>query len=80
MILFLQDGTLPDDPTKAKKLIAQESVLVLVGGILYYVNPHGDYKRRAAVPSHLREQLLNENHRGVFSGHFSGPRLYNMLC
>ena len=35
MIDFLQDGVLPDDFSRAKKLTAQESLFALVGGILY---------------------------------------------
>ena len=60
-------------------MVAQKSILALIDGILYYIDPRNSNEQRAAVPSHLRERLLNENHRGVFSGHFSGPRLYNML-
>ena len=79
MINFLQGGTLPEDPSKARKLAAQESVFTLTDGVLYYVDPRHGNRRRVAVPTHLRDQLLKESHRGVYSGHFSGNRLYNTL-
>ena len=78
-IMYLQDGTLPEDSNRARRLAAQESVFVLLDGILYYVDQHHGNRRRVAVPTHLREQLLKESHRGVYSGHFSGNRLYNTL-
>ena len=31
------------------------------------------------MPTQLRDQLLKESHRGMYSGHFSGNRLYNTL-
>ena len=76
---FLQNGVLPEDSNRAKKLAAQESLFALIDGILYYVDPRHGNRKRIAVPSHLREQLLEENHRGIYSGHFSGNRLYNTL-
>ena len=43
MINFLQGGNLPEDPSKARKLAAQESVFTLTDGVLYYVDPrHGN--------------------------------------
>ena len=79
IIDFLQDGTLPEDSSRARKLSAQESLFALVGGILYYIDARHNNRKRVAVPSHLREQLLRESHRGAYSGHFSGSRLYNTL-
>ena len=76
---FLQNGVLPEDSNRAKKLAAQESLFALIDGILYYVDPRHGNRKKIAVPSHLREQLLEENHRGIYSGHFSGNRLYNTL-
>jgi len=79
MIDFLQNGVLPEDSDRARKLSAQECLFALVDGILYFIDArHGNCKR-VAVPSHLREQLLRESHRGIYSGHFSGNRLYNLL-
>ena len=79
MIDFLQVGVLPDDSSRAKKLTAQEPLFALVDGILFYIDARHGNRKRVAVPSHLREQLLVQSHRGVYSGHFSGNRLYNTL-
>ena len=80
MIDFLQDGALPGDPQRAKKVSAQESLFALVDSVLYFVDPHRGHRKRVAVPSHLWEHLLRECHRGIYSGHFSGNRLYNTLA
>ena len=53
MIDFLQDGVLPDDFSRAKKLTAQESLFALVDGILYYIDVRCGSQKRVAVPSHL---------------------------
>ena len=76
---FLSTGSLPEDGTRAKLLASQETLFTLVNGILYYVDPKGDHRRRVAVPEHLQTQLMDENHRGRYSGHFSGPKLYNAM-
>ena len=79
IIEFLRNGKLPEDSTSAKKLSAQESLFALVNNVLYYIDPRHDNRKRVAVPAHLREQLLTDSHRGIFSGHFSGNRVYNSL-
>ena len=76
---FLSSGRLPEDSKRAKTVASQETLFSLSDGILYYVDPKGDHQRRVAVPQHVRKQLLEENHRGLYGGHFSGPKLYNAL-
>ena len=76
---FLTDGRLPEDSNRAKGMAPQEALFTLVDGVLYYVGPKDNHRRRAAVPQHLRKQLLEENHRGLYGGHFSGPKLYSAL-
>ena len=79
IIDFLSDGQLPNDSNRAKVIASQEALFTLVDGVLYYVDPKSDHPRRVAVPQHLRKQLLEENHRGLYGGHFSGPKLYSAL-
>ena len=79
MIYLLQDNTLPEDSTRAKQISAHESQFTLMDGILYYIDAHHNNRKQVAVPSQLQEQLLRESHRDIYSGHFSGNRLYNML-
>ena len=76
---FLGEGKLPENPDRAKKLVAQESLFSLIDGILFYIDHRHGNRKRVAVPHHQQEKLLQENHRGVYSGHYSGPKLYNAL-
>ena len=79
MMRFLRDGTVPADECKARKLAAQGSMFSLVDGILYYIDHRRSNQKRAVVPHHLRKGVLQESHRGVYSGHFAGNKLYNAL-
>ena len=76
---YLEHGSLPDDPLRARMIAAQEPLFAVVDGILYYIDPKHGNRRRAAVPRHLRRQVLEESHAGPLGGHFSGNRLYNAL-
>ena len=79
LMLYLQHDHLPDDPERAKKLVAKASQFILVDGILTFLDHnHGD-RRRVAVPLHLREKIMSVSHSGTYSGHFAGAKLYNML-
>ena len=76
---FLSSGCLPEDSKRAKTVASQETLFSLVDGIFYYVDPKGNHQRRVAVPQHLRKQLFEENHHGIYGGHFSCPKLYSAL-
>ena len=79
MMDYLKGGELPNNLDEAKKLVAQESLFTIVDGTLFFIDHRHDSRKRVAVPSHLREQLLRENHKGTYSGHFSGLKLYSTL-
>ena len=79
MMEFLGNGSLPSDGDRAKKLAAQEPLFSLLGDVLYYIDHKRENRKRVAVPQHLREQLLRENHKGLYGGHFAGQRVYNTL-
>ena len=79
MIELLEKGTLPSDDNRATKIAAQEPQFALTDNILYYIDPKRGNRRRTAVPEHLREKLLRENHKGPYGGHFAGQRIYNTL-
>lgn len=68
---FLQNGSLPSDEVAAKKLVIQASLLTMVAGILFYLDPRRKNCKRTVVPHHLQEKIINESHRGVYSGHFA---------
>ena len=63
---FLSEGCLPGDSKRAK--------------IVYYVYSKGGHRQRVAVRRHLQKQLMEENHRGLYGGHFTGPKLYSTLA
>ena len=75
---FLSSGRLPEDSKRAKIVASQETLFSLVDGILYYVDPKSN-QQRVAVLQYLQKQLLEENHCGLYGGHFSGPKLYSAL-
>lgn len=79
MIRYLDAGELPVDDTKARKLVAQAYSFTLMDGVLYFVDPRQDDRKRAVVPSQLRGEILEESHSGPMAGHFSGVRLYKSL-
>lgn len=79
MMDFLHRGTLLDDLNRARKLAAQQPLFPLMDGILYYIDAHHGNCKRVVVPSHLRVKVLQENHHGLYSGHFSGNGIYNTL-
>jgi len=76
---YLQQGSLPDDERTAKKISAQAMNFAVVDDVLYLIDPKQQGRKRAAVPHHLRRQILMEYHGGVMAGHFSGDRLYKLV-
>ena len=71
----------PTDDREAQTVAAQALNFVIVDNVLYFVENRrgGSSWRRAAVPSHLQRQIMEESHGGRNAGHFSGPRLYATL-
>ena len=43
------------------------------------MNSKGQVTRRAVLPTHLCQSVMEENHCGPFAGHFSGDRMYRTL-
>ena len=80
LMRYLEKDELPTDNTKARKLVAQAYSFVLLDGILNFVDPRRDDRKRAFVPSHLRGGILEENYSGPMAEHFSGIRLYKALA
>ena len=78
-IQFLTEGSLPDDDKAARKIAILATSLAVVDGILYFVDSKRDHRRRCAVPSQLRHQVMEESHSGPMAGHFSGEKLYKSL-
>ena len=79
IIQFLVDGSLPDDNQVGKKIAMQASSFAVIEGILYFVDPKQNCRKRCTVPHHLRAQIMEENHSGMMAGYFSGEKLYKSL-
>ena len=80
-IVFVEEGVLPSDEPRARKLALQANQFVVIDGILYYVDSKRGQQRRTVVPEHLRTTLLELNNSGgSLSGHLSGPRLCKALA
>ena len=76
---FISHGVLPLEETIAPKLALQRSLFTIVEGVLYYVDPKRDNRKRAVVPKHLRKRILEEVHAGPYGAHFSGQRMFSTL-
>ena len=78
IIHFLTTNELPTDNKRARKIAMQQSIFTVVDDVLYYIDPKRDHQKRIAVPKQIREQILEEAHRGAMSGHFSGRRTFSV--
>ena len=76
---FLEKEELPSEEKRARRIALQASLFTIEGRLLLYIDPKQKHRKRVAVPRHLREQILKENHSSGMSGHFSGSRTYNVL-
>ena len=76
--VYLEKEKLPTDAKKAEMTVRQAQDFVLIDGVLHFVEKGGG-RRRIAVPSHLRQNILQENHGGVYSGHFASSKLYGAM-
>ena len=79
IICFLENGEIPTEEKRAKKVVLQQTLFAIVNKILYYVDPKNNHHRRVVVPQHLKGRILNETHCNVTGGHFSGNRTYSAL-
>ena len=81
IINHVERGELPTDPEKARRITLLSTQFSLVDDILYLIDTQnkGSPRVRVAVPKHLQEQLMQEQHRGLMGAHFSGNRLFGVL-
>ena len=79
LIKYVEDGTLPCDEKQCHRVVAQWTFFALVDGVLFHVDPKRKHQKRAVVPDHLREEIMQSVHGGPFAGHFSGNRLFKVL-
>ena len=79
IVSFLGTGELPAEEKHTRRLALQQSLFTLEDGVLFYVDPKQEHRKRVAVPSYLRSQILAENHSSAVGGHFAGKRMYGAL-
>lgn len=79
IITFLETAELPADDKRARKVALQSSMFTMEGGILYFIDAKRGNRKRVVAPQHKRCDLIDETHRGLFGGHFSGDRVYHTL-
>lgn len=78
----LEFGILPADEQEARTGAVQVLNTAIVEDLLYFVeSKRGGCSsiRRAAVPSHLQQQIMEDYQGGRMAGHFPGPWLYMAL-
>ena len=84
LIQYTEEGTLPTSQQRAcnYKLVLQNQLFVMLDGILYYVDHKHANRRLLMLPKHMRERVIEENHRGKFRGYFSGTEFsrVSFLC
>ena len=78
MFRFLEEGVLPADVDRARKLTLLDSSYTIVNAVLYHLDTKSDHFKQVVFPNHLRRQIMEEAHQGPMAAHFSG-RLFQTL-
>ena len=65
---YLENGILSRCDRDAKKITSQSMYFQIIDHVLYFIDPRRKDCRRVAVPRHLQEKILHENHGGVMAG------------
>ena len=80
VVTFLLTDELPTDDKRARRLALQKPLFTIEDDVLYYIDPRQSHKKRAVVPTHLKQQVLERCHRSPTGGHFSRKRTYETLA
>ena len=80
MFQYIENETLPEEEKEAKRIVLQSNLFTVTNDVLYFIDSRQNYRKRAVVPNHLRQQIMKENHCSQMAGHFSGNRLYRTLA
>ena len=79
MIILLEQGKLPGDDKRARKLLLQQSLFALCNNVLYKVDPTKRTKQ-VVVPQQMCGKLIEEYHRGRMGGHFAADRTFKAMA
>ena len=74
---YLENGDLPKDERKARKLVLGRSLYQVVDGVLYHMEP--DKSLRLIPPVYDQEQLFQEVHGGIFGAHLKDAKIHGEL-
>ena len=77
MIKYLDTKQLPPNPQQAQRVLFQSPLFTLVNSVLHFTK--GNSIPRPIVPRHLRQQLMEDNHRGPYGSHFSHNKLFQTI-
>ena len=77
VMTYLRRRELPQDETKARKIVAESSLFELVDGVLYRSMP--DKTLRTAVPATERRKLFSEVHEGTYGAHQREAKTHFLL-
>ena len=77
LIAYLKTGKLPAIDTETRQLVLTSSNYSLIDGVLYFNQPDG--RLLLVVPKDKRQELLQEAHGGILSGHLREMKTYNQL-
>jgi len=64
VIKLLEEGVLPEDQNRARKLALQEHLFTIIDRVLYHLDSKQSHQKQAIVPKHLRKTIMEETHRG----------------
>lgn len=79
ILAFLERNELPQGEKRARKVALHGPLFTIIDSVLYYIDLKKNGARRAVLPKHLQQKVMEETHRGAFGDHFCGSRLYAML-
>ena len=79
MMVYLQDGTLPEEEKLSRRIVLESRQFTLTDGVLYHENPVFPGRWCVVTPAEFRSELLEEAHRGRFAGHLSAAKVYDRL-
>jgi len=79
IITYFEEKCLPDDKTKAQRIMSSVPMMTLESRILYHIDCKQRDTKQVVVPSQSQQQIMADYHSGIMAGHFSGVRLYKTL-
>ena len=80
ILQYLSEGVWPEDPSVQQLITKEKERLVILDGVLHYIDPAKKDRSRMAVPVMLRQKLMEEVHSGGFQAQIAVRGLYEKLA